>query len=166
MKCCWPLPDDRITTTQSSDSLYPYLIGNPQEVSPCLDYLPAGNWPKQLSRGTPGCSVQGKFPKIRLQRSVTGMKISKTMLGLVLGVALVGGGLAVAQKPADNVSGKKHPNLAAAQRLSTEAYEKITAAQQANEWDMDGHAAKAKELLDQVNKELKMAAEAANKNKK
>jgi len=94
------------------------------------------------------------------------MKISKTMLGLVLGAALVGGGLAVAQKPVDNVSGKKHPNLAAAQRLSTEAYEKITAAQQANEWDMDGHAAKAKELLDQVNKELKMAAEAANKNKK
>ena len=94
------------------------------------------------------------------------MKISKTMLGLVLGAALVGGGLAVAQKPVDNVSGKRHPNLAAAQRLSTEAYEKINAAQQANEWDMDGHAAKAKELLDQVNKELKQAAEAANKNKK
>jgi hypothetical protein len=94
------------------------------------------------------------------------MKISKTMLGLVLGVALVGGGLAVAQKPEDNVSGKKHPNLSAAQHLSTQAYEKITAAQQANEWDMDGHAAKAKDLLDQVNKELKMAAEAANKNKK
>jgi len=29
---------------------------------------------------------------------------------------------------------------------------------------MDGHAAKAKDLLDQVNKELKLAAEAANKN--
>ena len=53
-----------------------------------------------------------------------------------------------------------------AQRLSQEAYEKITAAQQANEWDMQGHAAKAKELLDQVNKELKLAAEAANKNAK
>ena len=39
-------------------------------------------------------------------------------------------------------------------------------AQQANEWDMDGHAAKAKELLDQVNRELKLAAEAANKNRK
>jgi hypothetical protein len=30
---------------------------------------------------------------------------------------------------------------------------------------MDGHAAKAKELLEQVNNELKMAAEAANKHK-
>jgi hypothetical protein len=71
--------------------------------------------------------------------------------------------VALAQLPADNVSAKRHPNIAAAQRLTTQAYEKITAAQQANEFDMDGHAAKAKELLDQVNRELKAAAEAANK---
>jgi hypothetical protein len=56
--------------------------------------------------------------------------------------------------------------LAAAQRLSHQGWERISAAQQANEWDMDGHAAKAKELLDKVNEELKMAAEAANKNHK
>jgi len=53
-----------------------------------------------------------------------------------------------------------------AQRLSQQAWEKIAAAQQANEWDMQGHAAKAKELLDQVNQELKLSAEAANKNHK
>jgi hypothetical protein len=94
------------------------------------------------------------------------MKISKTMLGIVLGAALVGGGIAVAQKPVEDISGKKHPNLAAAQRLSMQAWEKIGVAQQANEWDMQGHAAKAKDLLDQVNKELKLAAEAANKNHK
>jgi hypothetical protein len=69
----------------------------------------------------------------------------------------------VAAPPADNVSGKRHPNLAAAQRLSTKAYEKVVAAQQANEWDMAGHAQKAKDLLDQANQELKAAAEAANK---
>jgi hypothetical protein len=80
--------------------------------------------------------------------------------------ALLCGGVALAQKPVDNISAKKHPNLAAAQNLSQKAWEKIVAAQQANEWDMSGHAAKAKELLDQVNQELKMAAEAANKNKK
>ena len=94
------------------------------------------------------------------------MKISRVLAGVALGAALVCGGFAVAQKPVDNVSGKKHPNLAAAQRLSTQAYEKVTAAQQANEWDMNGHAAKAKELLEQVNNELKLAAEAANKNHK
>ncbi len=73
---------------------------------------------------------------------------------------------AFAGAPVDNVSAHKHPNLAAAQRLSTQAYEKIAAAQQANEWDMGGHAAKAKDLLDQVNRELKEAAEAANANHK
>ncbi len=70
---------------------------------------------------------------------------------------------AFAAPPVEDISGRRHPNLAAAQRLSRDAWEKVMAAQKANEWDMDGHAAKAKELLDQVNNELKMAAEAANK---
>jgi hypothetical protein len=74
-------------------------------------------------------------------------------------------GLSQAQKkPAQNVSAKRHPNMAAAQRLSDQAYQKIIAAQKANEWDMEGHAQKAKDLLDQANNELKQAAEAANKN--
>jgi len=94
------------------------------------------------------------------------MTKARILLSTALGAALISGGLAMAQKPVDNVSGKKHPNLAAAQRLSQEAWEKVGAAQQANEWDMNGHAAKAKDLLDQVNRELKLAAEAANKNHK
>lgn len=93
------------------------------------------------------------------------MKKTKLALGAVLSLALVCG-VAVAQMPKDNVNGHKHPNLAAAQRLSRDAWEKVSAAQQANEWDMEGHAAKAKELLDQVNNELKLAAEAANHNHK
>jgi hypothetical protein len=94
------------------------------------------------------------------------MRIPKSLVGVVLAAALIGGGVAVAQKPVDDISGKKHPNLAAAQRLSQQAWEKIVAAQEANEWDMQGHAAKAKDLLDQANKELKLAAETANKNHK
>jgi len=73
--------------------------------------------------------------------------------------------LALYAAPARNVSPARHPNLAAAQRLSHQAYEKVSAAQRANEWDMAGHAAKAKDLLDQVNNELKLAAEAANEHK-
>jgi len=94
--------------------------------------------------------------------------MTKTKLGIagMLALAMVCGGVAVAQMPKDNVSGNRHPNLAAAQHLSRQAWEKINAAQQANEWDMNGHAAKAKELLDQVNNELKLAAEAANHNHK
>jgi hypothetical protein len=83
----------------------------------------------------------------------------------VLAAALAIGGLALAQAPKDNVSKALHPNLAAAQRLSTQAFEKITAAQEANEFDLAGHAAKAKALLDQVNSELKLAAQTSNKNK-
>jgi hypothetical protein len=92
------------------------------------------------------------------------MKKQTMFGGLVLAGALVVGGVLGAQMPKDNV-GARHPNLAAAQRLSQQAWEKITAAQQDNEWDMDGHAAKAKDLLDQANREIKMAAEAANHHK-
>jgi len=84
-----------------------------------------------------------------------------TLLGSILLIA----GVAVAQMPKNNVSGARHPNIAAAQRLSQQAYQKIVAAQQANEWDMQGHAQHAKELLDQANKELRAAATAANKAK-
>jgi len=78
-------------------------------------------------------------------------------------VAVLAAGAITAQPPASDISAKRHPNLAEAQRLSRQAWEKINAAQAANEWDLGGHAQKAKELLDQVNNELKMAAEAGNK---
>jgi len=68
----------------------------------------------------------------------------------------------ISARPADNVSPARHPNIAAAQRASTEAYNHIVAAQKANEFDLGGHAQKAKDLLDQVNRELKEAAETSN----
>jgi hypothetical protein len=74
------------------------------------------------------------------------------------------GGVALAQRPQRNVSPGRHPNIAAAQRFSQQAWQKVLAAQQANEWDMQGHAQKAKNLLDEVNRELKLSAEAANRN--
>jgi hypothetical protein len=67
--------------------------------------------------------------------------------------------------PARNISAKKHPNLAAAQSFVEKAYNKITMAQKANEFDLGGHAQKAKELLEQASAELKLAAETANANK-
>lgn len=94
------------------------------------------------------------------------MNLKNTLLGGFLGIALVCGGAALAQKPARDISAARHPNLAAAQRFTDQAFNKIVAAQAANEWDLDGHAAKAKELLDQANQELKLAAEASNRNHK
>ena len=92
--------------------------------------------------------------------------MNKTLVRLLFAVALALGGIALAQKPVENVNPNRHPNLAAAQRLCDQAYEKVVAAQHANEWDMQGHAQKAKELLEQANQELKQAAHAANKNHK
>jgi hypothetical protein len=78
-------------------------------------------------------------------------------------LSLLVAGLASAQRPRENVSGARHPNLAAAQRFCRQAWEKVSAAQEANEWDMQGHARKAKNLLDEADRELKLAAEAANR---
>jgi hypothetical protein len=70
---------------------------------------------------------------------------------------------AMAQRPPKrNISPARHPNLAAAQKYTAQAFEKIAAAQKANEWDLGGHAQKAKDLLLEADKELKLAAEAAN----
>jgi len=93
------------------------------------------------------------------------MMKTRVVTPIVASLLLISGITFVEGQPAQNVSKGKHPNLAAAQRLTAQAFEKITAAQEANEFDMAGHAAKAKTLLDQANNELKQAAQAANKNK-
>ncbi|HEY4244569.1 MAG TPA: hypothetical protein VGM88_32370 [Kofleriaceae bacterium] len=71
-------------------------------------------------------------------------------------------GLALAKGPAENV-GAHHPNLEAAQQLINDAYNKVEAAQRANEFDMGGHAQKAKDALKMASDEIKQAATAANK---
>lgn len=82
----------------------------------------------------------------------------------VLSLAVITGGITLAQNPpARNINPARHPNLAAAQRLVDRAYAKVVAAQQANEWDLSGHAARAKDLLEQANRELQAAAEASNR---
>jgi hypothetical protein len=90
-------------------------------------------------------------------------KQMKTRIALFAVIAVLGIAAVInAQKPVRNISGVRHPNLAAAQTLLVQAYEKIVAAQKANEWDLGGHAQKAKGLIDQASAELKLAAEASN----
>ena len=94
---------------------------------------------------------------------MTKSKILRGSILFVVVLAMLCTGLLFAQrKPAENISARRHPNLAAAQRLVDQAYAKIVAGQRANEWDLNGHAQKAKDLLDEVNRELKQAAEASN----
>jgi hypothetical protein len=106
-----------------------------------------------------GLTVSVAAGTLGIQEEQMTRRIAVSIAALILLLSVT----VLAQKPTENVSAKHHPNLAAAQRLSHQAWEKIVAAQKANEWDMQGHAQKAKELLDQVNAELKLAAEAANK---
>ena len=87
------------------------------------------------------------------------------MKKIIIAIAVMAVMLAGVSVFAANV-GMKHPNLKAAQLLIEKAVKKVSAAQVANEFDMDGHAAKAKDLLDQAYTEIKLAAEAANQNKK
>ena len=97
------------------------------------------------------------------------MSTKRVLSGSMLSMALLFGSLVYGQgmkPPAEDISAKKHPNLAAAQRHCDMAFEKIQAAQAANEFDLAGHAAKAKELLEEASRELKQAAEAANRNHK
>ena len=85
---------------------------------------------------------------------------SKNLLAAnAIALTLLAGSVAYAQK----VSAARHPNLAAAQRMIEQATAKLSAAQEANEFDMKGHAAKAKHLIDEAYGEIKQAAEAANR---
>jgi hypothetical protein len=67
-----------------------------------------------------------------------------------------------AREPSLNVSPYRHGNIARAQEYSRYAFDAMTQAQQANEFDMGGHAERAKQLLAQANDEMKLAAEWAN----
>ena len=81
---------------------------------------------------------------------------------VALGAMTLAAATVSAQRPKENVNPAKHPNLAAAQRFVEQAFHKVVEAQKANEFDLGGHAEKARQLLDQANGELKLAAEAAN----
>ena len=81
---------------------------------------------------------------------------------LVLALLCVGM-LFAQQRPADNINPQLHPHLAKAQRICNQAYDALVEAQGANDFDMEGHAAKAKQLLVEASHQIKAAAMAANK---
>ncbi|HXS76595.1 MAG TPA: hypothetical protein VN753_10485 [Terracidiphilus sp.] len=82
----------------------------------------------------------------------------------LLGLCLMFAGSTIAQGPPErDIDPHRHPILADAQRLCDQAYNRVSDAQRANQWDMRGHAAKAKALLEQASRELKAAAMADNR---
>jgi len=80
----------------------------------------------------------------------------------LLGVGLISAGALFAQRPAENIDSKKHPNLAQAQHHIQSAYDEVEASQKHYNDELGGHAQKAKEHLVAADQELKLAAEYAN----
>lgn len=91
------------------------------------------------------------------------MSPRRSKLFLLSAVAITAACVATAQVPVQNIDPERHGNLAAAQRLVVQAFERLNDAQNANDDQLGGHAARAKELLRQANDESKMAAETANR---
>ncbi|HET7175774.1 MAG TPA: hypothetical protein VFK21_07160 [Gammaproteobacteria bacterium] len=83
--------------------------------------------------------------------------MKKIILAVMLGALLGAGAMAYA--------GARHPNLNEAHNLVVKAMDKLDAAQKANEFDLGGHAAKAKDLLTQAEAEIRQAKGAANDKK-
>jgi len=83
------------------------------------------------------------------------------MVSIAICVAFALGAVVFAQRPPVNV-GERHGNMRAAQQLIQQAWEKIDAAQQDNNYNLGGHAGRAKDLLNQATEEIRLAADAAN----
>jgi hypothetical protein len=90
--------------------------------------------------------------------------VMKTLLAGALALTTVVAATAsLAQdRPVQNISPYRHGNLAAAQSLTSQAFDRLTEAQIDNNYDLGGHVGHAKELLREANQEIKMAAVYAN----
>ncbi len=73
------------------------------------------------------------------------LTISCVLAGVLLSCATVG-----------------HPNLADAERFVQQAIDKVSDAQKANNFDMRGHAARARQLMQQAIEEIRLAGQAAS----
>jgi hypothetical protein len=82
-----------------------------------------------------------------------------TSIAALTATAIFASTLVNAQGPALNVDPNLHPHLAAAQDFARKAYERIADARRANDWDANGHANKAMDLLILVNNEIAAAAQ-------
>jgi hypothetical protein len=89
------------------------------------------------------------------------------MLRVFFVLALLCVGVSYAQtKPIQDVNPKISPNLAAAQTYMVDAFNKLSAAQVINNFDMNNHAVNAQNLLIQASNEVSAAAKAAYANTK
>jgi hypothetical protein len=87
------------------------------------------------------------------------MKTGRKLMAGVFGAGLLMGGI-MAQ------AARQHPNLEAAQNLIDQAFQRVVTAQKDDHYDMQGHAERAKQLLQQAKGELNQAIAADSRNHK
>ena len=94
--------------------------------------------------------------------------MSSKLITLALSALVAAASAGCAEVPAStgepllDVSPYRHGNLASAQEFLRGAYDRLGDAQQANNSELGGHAARAKELLREADDEIKLAAIVAN----
>lgn len=93
------------------------------------------------------------------------MTRTKSSLTIAILTAAACGAALFAEGPMVNIDQRRHGVLRGAQMDIVSAYQKVQQAQKINHYDMDGHAGRALDLLNQADNELKQAAKAADKNR-
>jgi hypothetical protein len=91
------------------------------------------------------------------------MKLPTIVLtAVVIATATACAQMPLSGEPVQSVSAYRHGNLAAAQDLLRDAYDRVSDAQEANDDHLGGHAARAKELLREAGEEIGLAADFAD----
>lgn len=90
------------------------------------------------------------------------MKHKIEVTGALMLALLTGAIALIAEAPVVNIDASRHGNLWSAQQSIVLAYQRVEEAQKANLSHLGGHAARAKELLNEANQELTQAAEFAD----
>ncbi|MGO4503701.1 MULTISPECIES: hypothetical protein [unclassified Dyella] len=94
------------------------------------------------------------------------MNTKALITGIVLATALALPFASMAQEGGPVVDiGYRHGNLRNAQQNIVQAWQLVSDAQIDNDDRLGGHAARAKALLTQADEELRLAADAANRNR-
>jgi hypothetical protein len=91
------------------------------------------------------------------------MKTPRSKFAMLIAMVTMTACAVSAQVPVQNIDPARHGNLAAAQQLVVQAFQRLSDAQFANDNQLGGHVMRAKELLREANNEIKLAAEAANR---
>lgn len=87
---------------------------------------------------------------------------SAFIAGGVLCALLTAPAILAAQQPTVDIDTDGHGNLQSAQEYVVMAWQRIDRAQKINNYDLGGHAGRAKELLEQANAEIRAAADVLN----